>query len=124
MKLKTLLTEIKIDRGLTKKQIFDFLKDGHIYLFAQLANAESVEELLENWGFNTLEEFLDDEFGYYEESIPAVAKYIKAYYKAFKPGDIIVEIFEDGVEIHPTKQYNTILCIYGGGTTYLICHNL
>ena len=126
IKLKNILKEIEVGLPLSKKEILNWwFNKGNIYLLSYLTYYPSINELLSNNGYDNLEDYLSDEFGYEEKDIMEYIPYIEGYYKVFKPNEIYISTFGDGngTDIKGTSYKNIEISYMGDGDYYLYCNN-
>ena len=92
MKLKDILNEVKINSPNNKSKIFDALYDTSRQIFKYAIDYPTLEDFLKafNYGDNTLEDLLIDDFGYDEDSkkLKDTISLIENYYNIIKPGDV------------------------------------
>ena len=120
--------EIKVGKPLsiTKPQVLDYFLNNNAYLLARLTQSEDVQELVSNDGFEDLEDLLVNNFGYADNDLEEVKKYIDAYFTLFKPGEIYVDTFGDGngTTLSGNTKYSNIDISYIGNDEYVLyAHN-
>jgi len=126
IKLKNILKEIEVGLPLSKKEILNWwFNKGNIYLLSYLTHYPSIKELVSNNGYDNLEDYLSDDFGYEEKDIMEYMPYIEGYYKVFKPNEIYITVFGDGngTDIKGTSYKNIEISYMGDGDYYLYCNN-
>jgi hypothetical protein len=84
---------------INKNQIIQFFHDGHIYLLEEISDGvnegQNLEQFLEGCGVNSVEEFLQEEYGY-ESNMANITLYVKAFFSSFKAHEIwINRIYTD-----------------------------
>ena len=128
IKLNNIIKEIKVNKPffLNKKQLLDWwFNKGNIYLLSYLTHSSSVEELLSNNGYDNLEDYLSDDFGFEEKDITEFIPYIEGYYRIFNPNEINISIFGNGygTNIKGTSYKNMEIEYIGDREYYLYCNN-
>ena len=92
MKLKDILNEVKINSPNNKSKIFDALYDASPQIFKYAIDYPTLEDFLKafNYGDDTLEDLLIDDWGYDEnsEKLKDTISLIEDYYNNIKPGDV------------------------------------
>lgn len=79
------ITELGINKPLTKVEIIEQIGEFNSDLFWSLIKNKDINNLIS--GFHSLNEFLDEEWGY-EEKLEEAANLIINYYKYIQPGEI------------------------------------
>ena len=126
IKLKNILKEIEVGLPLSKKEILNWwFNKGNIYLLSYLNHSPSLNQFLSDNGYDNLEDYLEDEFGFEENVIPEIIEYVEAYYKIFKSNEIFVTTFGDryGTFTKGTSYKNIEIEYIGDDQYYLYCNN-
>ena len=92
------VTEVKIGKPIhiSKDDLLDWWFKNDPYTLGRLTQEPNVDALVQSEGYDNLEGYLIDNYGYGGESLEKVIKYIEYYYKLFKHKEIYVETFGDG----------------------------
>ena len=92
MKLKDILNEVKVNSPDNKSKIFDALYNASPQIFKYAVDYPTLEDFLKafNYGDNTLEDLLINDWGYNENSkeLKNTINLIEDYYNTIKPGDV------------------------------------
>lgn len=122
--------EIKVEKPLNKKDIISFFFDKSpnpdIFILEILTNYNSLDNLLKSHHYNSVNDWLETDFGFdNENSIKEYTKYINYYYKVFKPKEILVETFSyNGLSIDLNNlNYKYLEIIYMGSEEYVILYS-
>ena len=125
--LLKIINELEIKNPtVNKKALFEELKNNHIYLLYNLTTSTSLENFYTDDGYDSLEEYLTDDYGYGEENISYLIKLIEKYYSAFKYGEVMVfrNPTNHGKELkQDISLYNTLEVIEDDEELYVILHN-
>lgn len=115
-----LLSEIKVNKPINKKQLLDRLINEQTYLLSILTNSSTFDGFLNDRGFNTISEFLEEED--YDE---IYSELIISYYKIFKPGEVICTYFsgDEREDFKLDSSYKNLI-IQPGDDNYVILHNI
>jgi len=121
-----IISELKINKPVDKKALFEELKNNHINLLYYMTKSVSLENLANYDGAgDTLEGFLESEFGY-GEIIPYLVKLIEKYYSAFRYGEVMV-FYNPANHGKDLKQdismYKTLEVIEDDRELFVILHN-
>ena len=129
IKLKSIINEIKVNKPLNitdKKTLLDWWwENGNYHLLSYITHSSSLNGLINDWGYDNLEDFLADEFNFEGDEANLYKNYIESYYRMFKPKEILVSFFGDGNGAD-TKgtSYKNIEIIYMGDRNYVLyCNN-
>lgn len=127
-KAKRPINELEIKNPtVNKKALFEELKNNHIYLLYYMTKSASLGNLANYDGAgDTLEGFLESEFGYGEEIIPHLVDLIKKYFRVFKYGEIMMfcNSINNGKELkQDISPYSTLEIIEDDREIYVILHN-
>lgn len=87
--------EIKVNKPISKRELFDYFNNNHLYLLSNLTQYTDQKHLLSQTRYDSLDTFLKDDFGY-EDDIPELKGAINNYYGLFKYNEILCETFEKG----------------------------
>ena len=117
------VNEIKVDKpnSITKQQVLDYFFNYNVFLLSMLTRSKDVQELIDNDGYNNLNDYLMDNYGYDGDKLKEVKIYINSYFKYFKPSEIYVATFGDGsgVELR-NMTYPNIDITYNGNNEYVL----
>ena len=105
----------------SKKDVLDYFLNENPYLFYYIASYNSIEDLFNYFGVDSIGGVMDVEYGgsYSEEDIAKLDKYTRAYYQLFKPKEIYVDrLDKNGLSI--TGGYNNIKLVYLNEDEYLV----
>jgi hypothetical protein len=92
IKLNSILNEVKVNSPDNKSKIFDALYNASPQIFKYAVDYPTLEDFLKafNYGDNTLEDLLINDWGYNENSkeLKNTINLIEDYYNTIKPGDV------------------------------------
>ena len=92
IKLAEILDEYKVNSPDNKSKIFDALYNASPQIFKYAVDRPTLEDFLKafNYGGNTLENLLINDWGYDEDSeeLKNAISLIENYYNTIKPGDV------------------------------------
>lgn len=75
---------------MTKRDAFNAVYDFNSYFANAVYGSDTLDDLLRNYGYDSLESFLEDDFRYRGDSLKQAMEIIENYYNAIEPGDVIV----------------------------------
>jgi hypothetical protein len=123
MKLENLYKEIKINKPINKKELLNSFIYNHTSLLITLSQFSSTNEFINEYGNTSVEEILEDEWGY--ENIKEIAQYVENFY-IYLAKDIDANWIRDGYNNVFTDgdKFKTIIISDIDGDFYMVRHNL
>jgi len=116
------IVEVKVNKPttITKPQVLNYFFDNNVFLLAMLTQSKDVQQLISDEGYDNLDDYLIDNYGYVDK-LEEVKAYINSYFRYFKPGEIYVTTFGDGsgVDLRDMK-YSNIDITYEGNNEYVL----
>jgi len=105
IKLTNILSEIKVNQPVNKMKAFTNMLDFDEEMLASMVSFESLDDFIDEYGYDSLEEVLTDNYGIDDPQpyIPLITN----YYKAIKPGDVAFV----GQQIKPISGYKNAMII-------------
>ena len=117
------LNEIKVNKPLTKKDIFDYFYPNHFGLLISMDNYR--DEIIKSIKDGSLKEYLENDWGY-EDSLGEISKNVINFYKLFKNTDIDARYIQRHDEFKSTDNnlYQNLIVDEYDGDYYIIRYNL
>ena len=75
--------------NVNKQKVLDDIWEFNNWLLYQMADSSTEQEYVKGWGYDNLEDLLEDNYGYQEERLKKAIFLIRQYYQTIRPGDVI-----------------------------------
>lgn len=124
-----LQSEIKINKPINKKQLFDLLYNDHIHLLMTLGFYKTLQEFMNDEGITNKEhisEYLEDMYGYENDISEQIMEYVSSYFQHLS-SIVSTNWGSSDEDLTFTDNNNFKTLIVGAtndGDPYIIRHNI